>query len=565
MGIIPKKNAVKLIIIRLLIITIGCFFIPYFSIAQSADIKKSSKTVTIEGKKYYIHKIEKGQTVYSIATVYGVSKNDLILENPELINGTKEGQEIKIPVKKESVNSSTTSANGLTFKEHVVAPKQTLYAISKLYNISIEEIIKYNPEVENGLKAGQVLQIVQPATSSPVYQKPALPLTTNTSIEKQNINEPSKIETGMWLNHTADTVLIENNRTIKVALLLPFHLSMQKVFNDSAETSGEIYPKSIIALDFYQGFLIAADSICKLGFKVDLYVYDTGNDSLALAKILVKPELKTVDLIIGPIYSEQLIQVSAFSKQYKIPMVSVFSQNNKFLLGNPYAIKMVASPITQFNYIAKYVIKNKLNQTCYLITDESEKDKPQINTVKRIFKSSNDTIKLLSIKNGFTELEKVLSLRTPKIFIIPVTDQPKVTELITKIYLSKDTTITVFGADTWVNFSNLETERIAKINTIVPSYYYVDYSAKEVINFILKFKALQNVEPSRYAFQGYDTGIFFLNWLAQNKPDFSLKKSVHFVGLQNNFYFVKTAEDSGYENNYVHLLSFKNIIPIKIN
>ncbi len=51
------------------------------------QIKKSTQTEVIDGKKYYIHTVEKGQTLYAIAKIYEVDKNDIILENPEAING----------------------------------------------------------------------------------------------------------------------------------------------------------------------------------------------------------------------------------------------------------------------------------------------------------------------------------------------------------------------------------------------------------------------------------------------------------------------------------------------
>ncbi len=73
--------------------------IPLFLYSQNVNeqLKQMRSTViqNIDGKEYYIHTIKRGQTLYMISKVYGVEVNDLIRENPEV----KEGQsdEIRVP------------------------------------------------------------------------------------------------------------------------------------------------------------------------------------------------------------------------------------------------------------------------------------------------------------------------------------------------------------------------------------------------------------------------------------------------------------------------------------
>ena len=65
-------------------------------VSFAQELKKSTKTERIDGKSFYIHTVEKGQTLYSICKVYEISQNDLVFENPELINGLKPNQILKI-------------------------------------------------------------------------------------------------------------------------------------------------------------------------------------------------------------------------------------------------------------------------------------------------------------------------------------------------------------------------------------------------------------------------------------------------------------------------------------
>src|SRR5690606_16187492 len=76
------------------------FIIPFLSQAQEkkADVPKSKKIEVIDGRKYYLHSVEKGQTLYAISKVYSVSVNDIVIENPEAIDGISQGQLLRIPV-----------------------------------------------------------------------------------------------------------------------------------------------------------------------------------------------------------------------------------------------------------------------------------------------------------------------------------------------------------------------------------------------------------------------------------------------------------------------------------
>jgi LysM repeat protein len=101
------------------------------------------------------HKIQKGETAYFIAQKYKVSIDEIYKLNPESQNGIKDNQIIKIPVhsaEKQNSNQQTT---------HIVAQKETLFGLSKQYNVSVEALQNANPILINGLQVGQELVIPQ--------------------------------------------------------------------------------------------------------------------------------------------------------------------------------------------------------------------------------------------------------------------------------------------------------------------------------------------------------------------------------------------------------------------
>lgn len=99
------------------------------------------------------HKIEKGETAYFIAQKYKVSLEEIYKLNPNAQNGLVDNQVLKIPMSA----SENKKSQKLT---HTVAPKETLFGLSKQYYITIEELQNVNQEtLADGLKIGQILVI----------------------------------------------------------------------------------------------------------------------------------------------------------------------------------------------------------------------------------------------------------------------------------------------------------------------------------------------------------------------------------------------------------------------
>ena len=82
--------------IKLLTIIFSLFIFSNTLFAQDNNVVKSNIVKTINGKHYYIHTVKKGETIYSICKAYNVSDKQLAIENPDIFNGLKLGQELRI-------------------------------------------------------------------------------------------------------------------------------------------------------------------------------------------------------------------------------------------------------------------------------------------------------------------------------------------------------------------------------------------------------------------------------------------------------------------------------------
>lgn len=108
---------------------------------------------------YTKHQVTAKETLFSIARQYNVSVKDLDELNTDLLkDGLKIGQEILLPNKKKTIDGSARVINDETIF-HIVQPKETKYSIAKKYGITIEQIELQNPEIINGLKEGIKLAI----------------------------------------------------------------------------------------------------------------------------------------------------------------------------------------------------------------------------------------------------------------------------------------------------------------------------------------------------------------------------------------------------------------------
>lgn len=134
------------------------FLNPPVSNTSQNSIKKTP-VYTYDDKDAVIHTVMPKETLYSLARTYNVSVEDIIDKNDELLkDGLQVDQHIKIPTKKKTVDGRVRVINESTIF-HTVQPFETKYSISRLYGITIDQLEVQNPEIITLLKEGNKLAI----------------------------------------------------------------------------------------------------------------------------------------------------------------------------------------------------------------------------------------------------------------------------------------------------------------------------------------------------------------------------------------------------------------------
>lgn len=559
------------------------FSIFHFSFAQEnkSDILKSKKMEVIDGKKYYLHAVEKGQTLYAISKVYSISVNNIVIENPEAIDGISLNQVLKIPaiLPAKEVLSRTDSSK---YMFHKVEQGQTIYSLSKTFSISIETISALNPELKDGLKLGMILKL--PSGKSNIVkekekkaEKKIINSTDSGKLHDINVDEiRSKLkESKNVISNTKET----NKTGYNIALLLPFYLDeYDQILANAKENENIELPKETqVALEFYQGALMAFDSLKKEGFVGKLFVYDlndndTGNVKLNL--LLKRPEMASMNLIVGPLYGSRFVDFENFTKENKIHIAAPLSNQSKILFTNPYSSKVMASSSTQVEQMAKYVGDKHRQDNVIILNSNVSKDAPFINAFKNTLKlrfpieSSSDSAKQFYFDaKDFNSVREHLSLEKNNVIVFLSNNQAYVTDMITRLNtLSDKYKITLFGMQSWSKFDNLDIEYLNNLHLHFPVNSFVDYENPGTIDFIRKYKELFAIHPEIHSFQGFDATYFYLKAMKDFGPDFQQKlPEISKKGMQTSFNFYKTSVDSGYENRSVYIVKYDNYTLIKVN
>ncbi|HEU4718626.1 MAG TPA: LysM peptidoglycan-binding domain-containing protein [Bacteroidia bacterium] len=536
MGLFPHNDK-KLFIITMLVMMIG-FSFPLHA-QNDGGVKKSAKTEIVDGKKYYLHKVEKGQTLYAIAKAYDLTVNDIIVENPDAMNGIHPGQVLRIPFEKPKPVATAASSSDSTFVIKV-QQGQTLYSIAHQYNTTEDAILKLNPDAKGGLKTGQDLRI--PGKK----KEPVLPAL----VGNENPSQADTLYNG------------KKKDSYNIAFMLPLQLWNVDNINPG-DPQPSIPQKAQASVDFYEGALIAIDSMKRRGMNVHVYVYDTDDaDSAKVQSILSKPEFSEMDMIIGPLSPGPFYPVSEWAKAHNVPVISPVSPANRVLFKRPEALKALPGISTQMEGAADYLAAAHPKDNIILFNSGNTKDNAAAGAFsdrmnQLLFPSGNDSIR--SVKS-FSAIGQNMKIDKLNIVVIPSQNQAFVSDLLRQLNgLTDKYSIMVFGMSFWMSY-DLDPEYLEKLQVHFPTAYYVDYdSSASVQRFVKRYQAVYNGDPSMYAFAGYDVTMFFLNAMFTYGTDFYRKReALKGTGLQQDFDFVRSDEESGFENNGVRIVGVKD-------
>ena len=556
-----------------------------------------------ENQSYFLHTIEKGQSLYSISSMYGVTQSDIVKLNPGSDEKIYVGRALRIP---------RTAANTQTETFHTIAQGETLYRLTVKYGVSVKAICDANPGLSaENFRIGQVIRIPSadktdvvttenaaeieiPAIQGPVQSRcrdmhKVKRKETVYSISREyglteaeliaanpELKGENKIKKGTFLCipyptaqvETAakpkivpsDTELFSKNKksterfsTIKMAVILPF-LDVAK---------GE----AARMVEYYEGLLMAVDSLKRGGISIDLYTYNSGPETASLNSILSKNEMKDMDIIFGPLYQQHIKPLADFTQKNDIRLVIPFTSKDNSVFRNPSIYQINTPQSYLYSEVYDHFVRQFPNaNVIFLEASTGTKDKADfIKGLKDELKNRSIPTKSLKEDASVESLKTVLRADRENIFIPTSGSNVTLIKILPQLTLlvrdNSESRIHLFGYPEWQTYTKDHLEAFFELDTYFYSSFYTNNLLPAAINFTKNYRRWYGKEMDdrypKYGMLGFDTGYFFLKGLSRYGSEFeSNMQRMDLVPIQTGFKFQRVNNWGGFINKKVFFVRF---------
>ncbi len=616
---------------------------------EPVEVKRSENKVIVEGKIYYIHVVKPGQTLYSISRAYNVTEKDIVIENPGASTSLKIGQPLKIPSVSLIAPNQNIVVDSSSYIKHTLQPKENIYALARNYNvsvkdiqavnpgldydvldigqvilipraivvfrdedfilhkirrketlfglaqhykISIDDIYSLNPDIKfEGFRTGKIIRIPKQITEIHPLGIPEDTLPSDTYVQGIIDSIPE-----MNLTDYRDSLISIDGRHLKVAFMIPFNYKGQKqiIISDKEDTEinedeptieNDDLPWAVNFLEFFEGSLLAIDSLKREGLSLDVHYFDTQRSSSRVKEIIRSGAIDDVDIIIGPFYSWNVEIVNDFSRRKHIPMVSPFLGSDSLIKENPYFFQMNPSVKTIYSIASDYLARDYNKNLVFIHSGRSSLAGEVAMFKESLLKSmskytfpENVVIKEIIYNNAAkanlsSDIQLTLSKDKKNIIIIPDDDEAFVSTVITQLYFQlKNFDIEVFGTPYFSSFQNIDYKYYHELGLKYLSPYNFSYTNPDIEAFLYRFKSDFYAEPSikskkgcMYAFLGYDISMYFLHLLPRFQSGFV--EHLNDSGIENlmaNFRFSRPGLYGGFENEGLELIKYQPDFSIEV-
>lgn len=544
---------------------------------QDIEIKnvEINNDLVVEGSQNEINTVRHYKVKF-FETIQGISKRERVsLETIYKMNpgvrsqGVSWGDVIILPriarIEKEvySIENKQTGKvkdTSKLFITHHVKKSETLYAISKLYDVDLQDLYKNNDGLTVNVFKGQEIRIPLKQRKKSDVDNPSVINTTAVELEGESIDDENSEMDFCYRKEF-------NENTIKVALMIPLFLDDSvQISNDGKIPKANDY-RSFNFIQFYEGAMCAIDTLKKQGIHADIKIFDVTNNVEQAYNAI--NDIDDVDIIIGPIYAEPFKIVAQYASEKGIPVVNPLSSRKEIIETNSNIYKVTSSMKSELKAMAKYINNNYPDSTNVFIVrnnwywheDAFAYLKEQLADVnngadinyKNIVDIAyqKDSLKPMTAdSNYFVKQNVVIGLTENKVFSL---------ELMRHLNELKDSVniVSVFGLSKWQNY-NIDNRFRMSLDLHLFSSEYIDYSAKETKWFIRDFRRKYKTEPVRnkYAFKGYDVTYYFLSALYRYGNDFDRCLKYHDVNTIETHMSFEENEYENYENYYMQGLRY---------
>lgn len=534
-------------------------------VTAAVATEPSKTTVRYQGKKYYVHRVKEGDTIYSLSQVYGVSQESIIEVNGIKDNEIRLGSMLYVPhaecnseaeaEREEKAQSKNEKKRGKSSKivaqesdVHIVVAGETLYSLSRKYGLAEQELLDLNSLKDHtDIKAGMMLRVKKSADDEArtnegddlssggasgsddsgnevnVGQKDVL----SAEGEQSDNVEASEVSEALQEAVEAETesaqpafAVVTPNTMLRVTLLLPFHARGEAKEN---------------IVDFYRGVLLAMEDLKSAGYSIELTVLDTKRNAEHISDMIEYGELDT-QLIIGPVYSEEFSPLLAYAEERNIPVVSPlqyvdYASPVLFNMHAPQSLKGegVAGLLDGSREVVKIYASNNdsafINEVNIVATNTTE-----IRLNYRFDRGSYFYTRNSDGTNGsLVDIEELMRTQGEKVFVVMASAATDVDRILTTLASTKSSIrgrgltygdYMVVGNREWLKMANIDSDIFFHNDVVFVVPYYANRIDEDVRLFDGRYITSYNALPSRTSYRGYDAAMIFCRMMYEGFEGF---------------------------------------------
>lgn len=555
---------------------------------------------TVKGRQFYYYEVKKGDTLYGIASRLSISRKDIVESNPEAGDLIRVGQILYFPV--DRFGDGTPVADTVVPQEntapartdvvvHQVKKGDTLYGLSRKYNVDVESIIALNPGSRTGIKAGATLRIPVMAADDDVSghdevitaEEPEFPVNVISTQpvhpdivpvydnedegtgEEVGDDSESEKDTDALSEDDDDTTDGDTDPTLadinagssSIVVMLPFML------DDEVPSR-----QAMLYTDFYKGLLVAADSLSQRSDSIRIYAYDTMGENARVSSLLQDPAVAGASVIIAPSDDDQLSMILRSVDPQKTKVLNVFNVRDSSYVNSPASIQANIPHRRMYARAMRAIDKYYPEYTPVILKNENGRsDKAEfISYITDIYRM-RDVEPIEIVYDGallMSQLEAIPNNGSRYLFIPAsgsLAEFNKISHAISSIRNASvaQETYALFGYPDWTAFRNDAEQMLHTLGATVYSRFYYDEDCfdsrclNDAFERWFGTRAI-GVVPN-HGMLGFDVGNMLIRNIRDNNGYF-VPAADHYKGVQTSFRFVQDNENGGYMNDEIYVLRF---------
>lgn len=496
--------------------------------------------------------VSEDMSIYVLARMLRFPVDSLYDWNPHLTSYLKAGTEVRTkPLNRD-----------IQMIEHIVQDERSsLKDLALVYGLEYKSLKEANPQIRNRVWFGQVVNI--PVLKLEEAGKELL--VAEAKEDEQISDQEPEADDGASCRKDPRN----RNTTYKVGLLVPFSLEKEGLIDTllSVTPAEMMNLPSFRFIQFYQGFLLAADTLAAKGLNLELQVYDVDQAVSKSDDLIKNRALEDVDIIVGPFYKNPFSLLADYARDHQIPILNPLSPREDILKGNPFVFKMLPSKMSQLEQLGKLVDYRFRTHQVIIVKENKYQGVEYVDSVRiSLNKLLNRDIPVIDYNtDSIPGVRAHLSATSPNLVIIYAESEVLPVELLPLLNeMDKEKNITIIGLPEWDKFGQLENHYLLNLDAHFFSQQYIDYHEPAIKKFILSFRSRYHAEPLDYAYDGFDAGCFFLSALMEYGRDFyKCAELINYPLLQTRFRFKKTPF-GGFDNSYWNIYHFEDHQLVKI-